>query len=138
MSVSFRKSSGFEELLPDMTNWIPLFWSSFTLPLLLSCCFRTRLHIFQSRPSLTFWFYAQIDLKKDRLGNHFGLLSLSFLLAYFTTGPDKKGPINNYNRDQASSWARLAASAALVVYASAPILSAKDWEMGPPPTITLK
>lgn len=80
----------------------------------------------------------KLALKKTDWAIIFGLLSLSFLLAYFATGPDKKGPINNYNRDQASSWARLAASAALVVYASAPILSAKDWEIGPPPTITLK
>lgn len=29
-----------------------LFWPSSTLLLLLSCCFRTRLHIFQTRPSV--------------------------------------------------------------------------------------
>ena len=52
MSVSFRKSSGFGESLPDMTNWMSLFWPSSILLLLLSCCFRTRLHFFQTRPNL--------------------------------------------------------------------------------------
>ena len=52
MNVSFRKSSGFGESLPDMTNWMSLFWLSSTLPLLLSWYFRTRLHIFQTRPKL--------------------------------------------------------------------------------------
>lgn len=48
----FQKSSGFGESLPDMTNWMSLFWPSSTLLLLLSCCFRTRLHIFQTRPNV--------------------------------------------------------------------------------------
>lgn len=87
LSVSFRKSSDFEELLPDMTNWMPLFWPSFTLPLLLSCCFRTRLHIFQSIPSLTSWFYAQIGLKKDRLSNHFRIAQSVFFTSLFYNRP---------------------------------------------------